>query len=187
MKILIVVDMQNDFITDVLGSPEAQEIVQPVTDYIKNSDADIIYLTADEHSPEPKLPTIEEQTITPHCIINTKGIEIEPSILEALSKRHNSNIIYKNTFSSNDLKNHIQQDIINLTRYNRDYKLNWDDICIEIIGLCTECCVLSNAIMLRNNLPCAHISVIKDLCAGSTPEIHEAALNVMKYNSIEII
>lgn len=187
MKILVVVDMQNDFITGVLGSPEAEKIVQPVAEYIKNSDADIIYLTADEHSPEPKLPTIEEQTITPHCIINTNGIEIEPSILETLSKHYNSTMIYKNTFSSNDLKDHIYQNIINLTRYNNTYKFNWNDICIEIIGLCTECCVLSNAIMLRNEFPHAHIAVIKDLCAGSTPEIHEAALNVMRYNSIEII
>ena len=187
MKILVVVDMQNDFITGVLGSTEAQKIVQPVADYIKNSDADIIYLTADEHSLRPALPTIEEQNVTPHCIINTKGIEIEPSILEAANRFHNANIIYKDTFSSNDLKDHIRQDIINLTTYNSDYKFNWDDISIELIGLCTECCVLSNAIMLRNNFPNAHILVKKDLCAGSTPKVHEEALNVMRYNSIEVI
>lgn len=165
-KLLIVVDMQNDFIDGSLGTKEAQAIVDKVENYVKNFDGDVIF-TLDTHN-EDYLNTQEGKKLpVKHCIQHTHGW----NITEKLSKYANWTVV-KPTFGSTYLTKIVGDD---------DYTE------IELCGLCTDICVVSNALLLKANFPEIPISVHKDLCAGVTPESHEAALTTMKMCQINII
>lgn len=164
MKTLIVIDMQNDFISDALGSKEAQAIVENAKAKIaayKESGNKIIY-TRDTHgedylnTPEgKKLPVI-------HCVKGTKGWEIADGLYI-----EGSEIIDKPTFG-----------------YMGWDKMHFDEI--ELIGLCTDICVVSNAMILKAAFPNVNITVDASCCAGVTPETHKAALATMKMCQIDV-
>lgn len=172
MKILIVVDMQNDFVSMALGTPEAQAIVPNVVKKINENRAvdNVIIFTKDTHY-ENYMKTLEgEKLPVPHCIIATEGWEI----ISEITVKDNEEEISKNTFGYDNWTG-----ILN----------NWIDCIdeIELCGLCTDICVISNALILRMLYPNMSITVDAKCCAGVTPEKHKAALEVMKSCQINVI
>lgn len=185
---LVVIDMQNDFIDGVLGSPAAEAIVPLVRDCIKNFKGQIIYATQDVHDSEFEPPSVEKRTIPEHCMIGTDGYLLEPSIETALGIKQFGDgteniplvskgvrLFQKQTFGCEFLMREIKDDI---RSFNIDF--------IYIVGLCTDICVISNALMIRAACPNVHIVVYENLCAGTSPENHQAALEVMNANCIDV-
>ena len=170
MKILLVIDMQNDFIDGALGTKEAEAIVPKVKDKIDlyRKSGDTVIFTRDTHK-ENYMNTMEGRKLpVPHCIEGTKGWEISPELDVADSK-----IIDKPTFGSTELS---------------EYLKGLDGIDeIEFVGLCTDICVISNALLVKATMPEIKITVDSSCCAGVTPESHENALNAMKMCHIDII
>lgn len=165
-KILIVVDMQKDFVDGALGTKEAAAIVENVAEKIESFDGDII-VTYDTHS-EDYMDTQEGKMLpVMHCIKGTKGWELDKNVQAALDKRKYKRI-EKPTFGSVELAEYIRN----------NYDVN--DIEIELIGLCTDICVVSNALLLKANFVETKISVDAACCAGVTPQSHNAALTTMK-------
>ena len=172
MKILLVVDMQNDFIDGTFGTEEAVKILPKVIEYVKNFDGMII-ATMDRHFLSMPRYTIEEQTLQNHCIFDTHGHEFPKELEKAL--QYKAMILSKRTFGRLDLHKIIKG------MYEND-----DNPDVYICGLCTDICVLNNALILRNQLPFTRIHVLSDLCAGTSPENHQKALDLMKINLIEV-
>lgn len=168
MKILVVIDMQNDFINGALGTPEAQAIVPSAIAKIKEyEDAGyrIIY-TKDTHS-EDYLKTAEGINLpVEHCIKGTHGHDIPEEIL-----RPNSLIFEKPTFGSVELAEYLKT-------------VDFDEI--ELIGICTDICVISNALLIKAYFPEKTVSVDSSCCAGVTPDTHSAALTTMKMCQINV-
>lgn len=168
MKILIVVDMQKDFIDGALGTAEAVAIVPNVIEKIKqyeSSDNLVIY-TKDTHL-ENYMDTREGRHLpVPHCIKGTEGHEIPDEIL-----RGHDLIIEKPTFGSVELVHYLEN-------------IEFDEV--ELIGLCTDICVVSNALLIKARFPEREVSVDSSCCAGVTPATHEAALTTMKMCQINI-
>lgn len=172
-KILVVVDMQNDFIDGSLGTKEAVGIVENVVSKIKNFDG-LIFATFDTHD-NNYLSTSEGRKLPiPHCIKMTKGWLINEKVMDALSDKI-FKTIEKKTFGSTKMINEI-------LKIKGD-----DDIEIELVGLCTDICVVSNALLLKAYFPESKITVDASCCAGVTPESHKAALKTMKMCQIDII
>lgn len=172
-KILVVVDMQNDFVDGALGSPEAEAIVDNVVKKIETFDG-AIYVTYDTHF-ENYMNTSEGKKLpVPHCIMETKGWMLNEKVQTALSKKDEYTEIEKVTFGSIDLPFVLAEEH------------NMDDAEIELIGLCTDICVVSNALILKANFPEINISVDASCCAGVTPQKHEAALETMRSCQINV-
>ena len=171
-KILIVVDMQNDFITGTLGTEDAQSIVDNAVNIIENFDGDI-FATYDTHF-EDYPDTLEGRNLpVTHCVKDTQGWELDARIQEAVSKKGYERV-EKVTFGSVDLPEIISE------RYDVS------DIEIEIFGLCTDICVVSNALMLKANFPETKITLWEKACAGVTKETHNAAIATMKMCQIDV-
>jgi nicotinamidase-related amidase len=169
-NLLVVVDMQNDFITGALANPEGQKIVGKVADYIRNFDGHIVY-TMDSHSKDFYMETQEGQKLpVPHCIAGTSGQEIVPEVREALESRNATRNI-KHTFGSTELGK-----VAGIVMYDTIY----------FVGVCTDICVISNAMLCKAFAPETRIVVLKDMCAGVTPESHETALKAMQACQIDI-
>lgn len=178
MKILVVVDMQNDFISGSLGTKEAQAIVPKVVQKIKEWDG-YIYVTQDTHK-EDYLDTQEGKNLpVEHCILHTWGHEIEKNIDNAMREREEDvyGFFYKNTFGSYELA-------LDLSNLNKEGD-SIDEI--QLVGVCTGICVISNALLIKAFLPETKISVDASYCACVTPESHKRALEAMKLCQIEII
>ena len=177
MKVLVVVDMQNDFVDAALGSPEAAAIVPAVCDKIKNFDGKIIF-TRDTHD-EDYLNTNEGKHLpVEHCIFDTEGWKIHPD-LDIADCEH----IDKPNFG---WPSWISIGV--LSEDEQDYVIDYRDLeDIEIVGLCTDICVVSNALILKAFYPWANITVDASCCAGVTPESHKAALTTMKMCQINVI
>lgn len=172
--LLIVVDMQNDFISGSLGTPEARAIVPRIVSKIKA--AEKVYFTMDVHF-DDYLDTAEGKALPiPHCISNTRGCLQPPEIATACSEPNKSIGFSKNTFGST----HLMQRIGALAR---NKKLE----SIEFVGVCTDICVITNVLMAKTIAPEVPIFVDASCCAGTTPERHRAALDVMKSCQIQII
>lgn len=171
MKILVVIDMQNDFIDGALGTKEAQAIVPKVAEKIKNFDGKVFY-TRDTHD-EKYLETQEGKNLpVPHCIRGTEGWQIRKE-LDALRK---TEPIDKETFGSTDLA-------ADLLALHEDEEIG----SITLVGLCTDICVISNALLLKATLPEVPIYVDAACCAGVTPESHENALKAMEACQIKVM
>ena len=171
-KILIVVDMQNDFIDGVLGTKEAVAIVPYVKSIIENFDGKVLF-TRDTHF-ENYMQTQEGANLpVPHCIKGTDGWQIIPA-LRFLADA--AEVLDKPTFGSTALAAQLAQEH-STNPIGR----------ITLIGLCTDICVISNAMLLKAALPEVPISVQADCCAGVTPQSHENALNAMKMCQIDVI
>jgi nicotinamidase-related amidase len=173
-KILVVIDMQNDFISGSLGTDEAKLVVQNVVQKIKNHTG-VIIVTKDTHD-NNYLNTQEGFHLpVPHCIKGTPGWELDSEIEEAL-KEHSKHVIEKPSFGSLQLLD-IVDDLIRQGN-------SIDEI--ELVGLCTDICVISNALILKARLPEAEFVVDASCCAGVTPESHKNALETMKMCQIKI-
>ena len=170
-KILIAVDLQNDFIDGALGTKEAQAIVKNAIGKIKSYPSENIYATRDTHS-ENYMDTNEGKHLpVEHCIKGTDGWEIQSEIKKAL---RGARIIDKPTFGSKELAELLK------TENEKE------PIEIELIGLCTDICVISNALLLKAFMPEVNISVDSSCCAGVTPESHQKALDTMKMCHIDV-
>ena len=171
-NILIVVDMQKDFVDGALGTKEAVAIVDKVVTKIKDFDGDII-ATYDTHG-ENYMDTQEGKKLpVPHCIKQTEGWRLDKKIQAVLDEKGFTEV-YKPTFGSVDLVEIIRKyDVANTQ--------------IQLIGLCTDICVVSNALLLKASFPEMNISVDAACCAGVTPEKHLAALETMRSCQIEVL
>lgn len=171
-KILLVIDMQNDFIDGSLGTKEALSIVPHVIKKINSYDPNHVYATRDTH-PKDYLNTQEGKYLpVEHCIINTDGWQLQKDISQLIQKDH---IYDKPTFGSIQLAEKMSE------------LAQKEPIEIEIIGLCTDICVVSNALLIKAYLPEIKISIDPSCCAGVTPEKHQAAIETMKSCQIQII
>lgn len=171
-KLLIVVDMQNDFIDGALGTPEAQAIVPRVMKKLHDWDGDEVIFTRDTHDDDYLLTSEGKHLPVPHCILGTQGQHLSSAVLRAL--RHPCRIIDKSMFASTELAAQLMEE-------NPIYDS------IELCGLCTDICVVSNALLLKACLPETQIVVDASCCAGTTPEMHQAALDVMRSCQIEVV
>ena len=170
-NILIVVDMQNDFIDGALGTKEAVAIVPKVEEKIRNFDGDVFF-TRDTHETY-YLETQEGKNLpVKHCIRDTEGWQIRKE-LDVLRK---TDPVDKETFGSTDLAGE-------LTMIDEDEGIG----SITLVGLCTDICVISNALLIKASLPEVPICVDATCCAGVTPESHENALKAMEMCQIKII
>ena len=172
-KTLVIVDMQNDFIDGSLANPAAAAIVEPMAEYIKAWDGEQIICTRDSHFAN-YLETQEGKNLPiKHCMCGTAGWDIHDDLFEAIRKKTcDWSIVDKYSFG----------DIIELY-----YALDADIDEVYICGTCTDICVVSVALNLKARCPELKIYCIADLCAGLTPEKHDAALEVMKSCQIEVI
>ncbi|MGI6014049.1 MAG: cysteine hydrolase family protein [Oscillospiraceae bacterium] len=169
--ILIVVDMQNDFIDGALGTKEAEAIVPKVVQKIRNFSGRVLF-TRDTHG-EQYLTTQEGRNLpVAHCIRNTFGWQIHPA-LEALRKE---TPIDKETFGSVGLGS-----VLRAANHENPIRR------ITLVGLCTDICVISNAMLLQAFLPETEIVVDAACCAGVTPESHKTALEAMKACQIRVV
>ena len=171
-KLLIVIDMQNDFIDAALGTKEAAAIVEAVKDKIRSYPSEDVIATMDTHG-EDYLETQEGKNLpVVHCIKGSCGWQIRPDIAELLS---DAKIYEKPTFGSTvlaaDLKALSEQEELEL----------------ELVGLCTDICVVSNALLLKAAMPEVRITVDACCCAGVTPEKHLAALETMRSCQIQVV
>lgn len=172
-KLLIVVDMQKDFVDGALGSAEAVAIVDNVVDKIENFDGDII-ATYDTHF-ENYMETQEGKYLpVPHCIKDTDGWKLDEKVQAALDKKEYKTI-EKLTFGSTELPQYIKENY------------DTDNLEIELVGLCTDICVVSNALLMKANFLNAVVSVDASCCAGVTVDTHNAALATMKMCQINVI
>lgn len=176
MKLLVVVDMQNDFIDGALGTKEAQAIVKNVVDKIRKyqEEGQRIIFTMDTHG-EEYLHTQEGANLpVPHCIKGTKGWEICLQIQQAV-RLSDYRIYEKVTFGSEE--------------YAMDWKKGcYEDVTeVEFIGLCTDICVISNAMLTKAFAPEVKLKVDASCCAGVTPQSHENALEAMKMCQIAVV
>jgi len=171
-QFLIVVDMQKDFVDGALGTAEAQQIVPAVAAKIRGFDGEII-VTYDTHE-EDYMTTREGRFLpVPHCIRDTDGWQLNAAVAEALEDRAYT-VVEKPTFGAVTLPEVVEQ------------LAGEEEFTVELIGLCTDICVVSNAMLLKAAFPEADMSVDAACCAGVTPASHQAALTTMACCQITI-
>ncbi len=169
-KALIVVDMQKDFINGALGTKEAEVIVDNVAEVVKTFDGDVIF-TRDTHT-DKYMETQEGRNLPVlHCIKDTEGWQIDRKL--ASLRTGAMQIFDKPSFGSVALAEYLQA--------QKELES------VTLIGLCTDICVISNALLIKAFLPEVEISVIEKCCAGVTPQSHQNALEAMKMCQIKIV
>ena len=172
-KFLVVIDMQNDFVDGALGTKEALIAAENAKDIIRDFDGEV-FVTYDTHG-EGYLESAEGKKLpVKHCIDGTDGHKLHPIITGALEGKAFTEV-KKYTFGSVKLPKILLA------------ASGGEDFSITLIGLCTDICVISNALLLKANFPNNKISVIERGCAGVTPESHDAAITTMKMCQIDII
>ena len=181
-KILIVVDMQNDFIDGSLGSDRAQAVVEKVINKINKFKGDAVICTMDTHS-QDYLKTQEGKNLpVVHCVEGTDGWMINQNVIEALHKLADRNIVYrterKHTFGAK----YLPQVVAGLLGVKDDEQFE-----IELCGVCTGICVISNAMLLKAFFTEAKVIVDASCCACVSEESHKTALEAMKLCQIRVI
>ena len=172
-KFLVVVDMQKDFVDGSLGTKEAVAIVPNVVKKINDFEGDI-FVTYDTHFDNYMNTSEGKKLPVPHCIKGTDGWKLDAKVEAALiGKKYTP--VEKITFGSVDLPDMIFK------------AADGEDFSIELVGLCTDICVVSNTLILKANYPEKEITVDSSCCAGVTPESHDAALATMRMCQINVI
>ena len=201
-RYLIVVDMQKDFIDGSLGTEEAQGIVEKVKEKILSYPKEMVYATMDTHG-EDYLSTQEGKVLpVPHCIKGTEGWGLHPMLKDLILPDH---LFEKGSFGSLQLaesmrtlftKQVIEEatmakntgNIKDTVEIRGDAEIGaYPDFTIELVGLCTDICVVSNALLLKAFLPEIPISVDSSCCAGVTKEKHLAALETLRSCQVEVL
>ena len=159
-KYLVVIDIQNDFVTDALGTAEAQAVRENAVRKVADFTGEVLF-TKDTHGAD--YPQTQEGRKLPveHCIRGTAGWELIAE-LETFRKREGCHVFEKNTFGS-----------LELAQYLREKYEAGEVESVELIGLCTDICVVSNALLLKAYMPELGIAVDASCCAGVTPEKHD--------------
>lgn len=176
-QVLIVVDMQNDFVSGALGSDAARAIEPAVVEKILGFDGPI-YFTLDTHEQDYSQTQEGKRLPVPHCIAGTEGWTPTAAVWMALMEKNmadEAHMAVKGTFGAKDLPLRLYED------------LGEDIDEVTLIGLCTDICVISNALLLKAFFPEARIVVDSRCCAGVTPESHETALSAMRACQIDTI
>ena len=169
-KALIVIDMQNDFIDGPLGTWEAKELVDRIGEYLSEFSGEV-YFTRDTHT-SAYLSTREGRKLpVEHCIKDSRGWQIHEKL-----PTENAVIFDKETFGSKTLARYLEKE---------NAKTPFDEIIL--VGVCTDICVISNALLIKSVLPECEITVDASLCAGVTPQSHLIALEAMKACQINVI
>ena len=176
MKLLIVVDMQNDFVSGTLGSSDAKAIVPNVVKKVKEyaSNEDAILFTRDTHTANYFYTQEGKNLPVAHCIQGSTGWEIIPELSKYCFENY---VVDKPTFGFYDLDGAVK-------RIARNWKTEITEV--EFVGVCTDICVISNALLLKAFNPELLISCDSSCCAGVSPEKHEAALEVMRSCQIRV-
>ncbi len=178
MKILVVVDMQNDFITGALRNEDAIKIVPNVVDKVKKASVDPntkVFFTMDAHDPLYYEESEEGKNLPIfHCVEGSTGYAIIPELSDYIVPKH---IYKKGAFGSLHLMD------FGIIEYADSHEIEY----IEFVGVCTDICVVSNVLLAKAYFPNVHIKCDSSCCAGTTPEKHEAALEVMRSCHVEVI
>ncbi|MDU4446428.1 MAG: isochorismatase family cysteine hydrolase [Anaerococcus vaginalis] len=168
MDVLLVIDLQNDFVDGALGNKGNDKIVKPIESLVENFDGEVIF-TRDTHD-ENYLESLEGSHLpVKHCIKNSKGWQIKID-----TKNHK--IIDKPSFGSYELVEYLK-------KLNEKEKIEN----IYMVGICTDICVLSNAILIKNALLNTEVTVIEDLCKATNEKNHKIALEAMKSCQVNIV
>lgn len=168
MDVLLVIDLQNDFLDGTLGNKGNDKIVKPIESLVENFDGEVIF-TRDTHD-ENYLESLEGSHLpVKHCIKNSKGWQIKID-----TKNHK--IIDKPSFGSYELVEYLK-------KLNEKEKIKN----IYMVGICTDICVLSNAILIKNALLNTEVTVIEDLCKATNEKNHKIALEAMKSCQVNIV
>lgn len=171
--LLVVVDIQKDFVDGALGTAEAVAIVENAAKKIREFDGEI-FVTYDTHF-ENYMETAEGAKLpVPHCIKGTEGWELNAVIADALADKDYT-AVEKITFGSTELPELVKKAVGD------------EDFDVTLIGLCTDICVVSNALILKANFPEKEVYVDAACCAGVTVDTHNAALATMKMCQINVI
>lgn len=176
MKVYCVIDAQNDFIDGVLGSAEAVQAVDNICDVLSkaNHKDDYVICTKDTHY-DDYLTTQEGKYLpVPHCTYGTEGWLINQNITDEIIEFSILKSFIKNTFGSHTLEHQLE-----ILKDDADE--------IIFMGFCTDICVVTNALMTKMACPEVPIKVIANCCAGTTPEMHEKALDVMRSCQIDVV
>lgn len=173
MRYLIVVDMQKDFVTGVLGTKEAQQILPAVTDKVRGFEGRVIF-TRDTHQSDYMETQEGKYLPVPHCIQGSEGWQLVDELEEMRAER-NLAVYDKVTFGCPELA----RDLVEADRQEPVES-------IELIGVCTDICVVSNALTIKAHLPEVPMYVDPACCAGVTPQAHEAALATMRSCQIQM-
>ena len=172
-KILAVIDMQNDFIDGALGTKEAEAIVEAVKEKILGFDGKVIY-TLDTHHDDYMNTQEGKYLPVPHCVKNTAGWELNTKIKDALLSV-DAKGFEKPTFGSTSL-----------VEFLKSFDASEGIESIEFVGLCTDICVISNALLVKASFPELTLICDPSCCAGVTPDKHEAALETMRSCQIQM-
>lgn len=178
MKILFVIDMQKDFIDGSLGTDEAVAIIPAVESKIEEyrKNGDLIIFTADTHG-EDYLNTAEGHKLPiKHCIKGTDGWKIHPTLI-----CDDDYVLCKNNFGVSDVGDMLMNIMQECNSVNNELDY------IEVVGLCTDICVISNALILKSTFNYPPIRVDAKCCAGTTPDKHRYALEIMKSCQIDVV
>lgn len=175
MKNLIVIDMQNDFIHGPLGTPEAKNVERAIAQWIRDMPYDNVYLTRDTHFDDYFSTQEGRKLPIKHCIYQTEGWMISRRIWEELALSNIPRCIFIDKYSFG-------------YKYWRTRNLikDFGNDTIDIVGVCTDICVITNALLLKTIYPEGNIRVLSWLCAGTTPEMHEKALDIMRSCQINV-
>lgn len=177
-KILCIIDMQNDFLTGSLANPKQEEVVKNTLKVMDSMNFDEIYLTKDTHDVN-YLDTLEGKALPiKHCINFTDGHHVNSTIADKIIKKNNVVVLNKHTFFSNDLN-------LCITSFIKDKSNDLFDV--YFCGVCTDICVISNALPLVNYANRCKVHVYENACAGLTEESHKAAIEVMKNCQVDIL
>ncbi|MDD7218908.1 MAG: cysteine hydrolase [Clostridia bacterium] len=181
-RVLVVVDMQNDFITGSLGNDDCQKVVTSVVNVIKTGNYDQVFLTRDTHG-EDYLKTQEGRKLPViHTVKNTEGWQIQKDVMDSVTKNYKQEqvtVIDKPCFGSEELA-----DLISKLgqEYPEDGRLT-----VDFVGVCTDICVISNVFLAKAAAMNADVRVIEKACAGVTPQTHQTAIEAMRGCQVEII
>ena len=176
-KILVVVDMQNDFIDGALGNAECKAAVANVVNKIEAFDGDEIYYTLDTHHDDYMETQEGKKLPVMHCVEDSNGWQLNDLIDKALGTKKCPVVgIPKPTFGSVSLANELM------------FEFEENDVFeVELVGVCTDICVISNAMLIKAFFPEAKVVVDASCCAGVTPASHKNALEAMKMCQIEVV
>lgn len=173
MKCLVVIDVQNDFVSGSLGTPEAQAMLPRLEEKLRGFEG-CVWMTLDTHGADYMDTQEGKHLPVPHCVRETEGWQLAGD-LGKLAESFGAGIVEKPTFGSEEL-------VASLKALYEAGELE----SIELVGLCTDICVVSNALMLKAAMPELPMSVDSACCAGVTPQKHEAALEVMRSCQIAV-
>ena len=200
MKALVIIDMQNDFITGSLANKRAQKIVPNIVKLIEGGGYDAAFVTKDTHSSNYMDTPEGKKLPVKHCMYGTAGWCVEGKILTALEenfvgranwcsdKRGTDGFVrfsIKPADESVPFVVYIEKRTFGTMAW-RNMEGWLRDADIDVVGVCTDICVVSNVLILKAIYPDASISVLSDLCAGTTDEAHEAALKTMASCQVDI-